>query len=86
MSTIEVMSRLVTGVVFFGAGYLLSRRFHPPQRNIVWAVLILVVFMASYIGVNTILLSIFGLAIYVDTLLEAIGFGLVAGLLTQRKM
>ena len=85
MSTLEVISRLVSGAIFFGAGYLLTSRVHPPKRYFVWAVVILVVFMASYIGVNTTLLSIFGLAIYVDTVLEGLGFGLVAGLLIHSK-
>lgn len=85
MSTLEAISRLVTALIFFGAGYLLSRKFHPTHRWVVWAVLVFALFLADYIGVNSALVSVFGIAVYVDVLLEGLGFGFVAGFLMQGK-
>ena len=85
MLPVETLSRLITSLVFFGVGYLLSRKVVPPRRPLVWAALLGGLLAANAVGISTALISVFGFVVSLDALLEGIGFGIVAGFVMRTR-
>ena len=77
------IGNLVTFVMFGSVGYLLSRCL-PSSLTTVLLLLVGAV-VGSWIGVNTLLVSLFGLAVHLNWAISACCLGLLAGVLMQRR-
>jgi hypothetical protein len=79
-----VISRLITILLFSFIGFSLSRKVAAPKR-LTWLVGLAVgIIVVGYIGVNTALASIFGAALYLNSLMQGLGIGLFTGFLFKR--
>ena len=83
ISYAAIISRLLTTIVFGYVGFKLSKQFSPPKNVIAWIILILVVLLSSYIGVNAKLVAVDEFGLYLNSLLLGSGFGLILGFINK---
>jgi hypothetical protein len=79
----ELLSHIVTFAVCAAAGYLVGSRASAPSGRSEWIAWLVFLFVARTIGVHTALISIFGFAIYINTALQGLIFGIIAQFLTR---
>lgn len=76
---------VITSLLLLLIGVLLSKRISPPKS--VWGrvAFILVIYIVIYIGVNTDIISVFGLSLKLGHLLHSLGLGLLFGYFVFKK-
>lgn len=85
MFSIETLSNAITWVVFAVVGYHLSARIPPPRRPRAWVAWVVGLVLAGYIGISTKLISVFGFAAYLNTVLQGLVGGLFIGFLIRKE-
>ena len=80
---IELLSRLITYLVFGWVGYVWAKKLSPPARLIDWVLWLIALLLAGSIGVNTQLLNFFGFTILLQDLLRAIVLGVLVNFLLR---
>jgi hypothetical protein len=81
----NILALLTTYLVFGGIGYVISKKFKKPPTLITWILLIIGTAMSAYIGIgpNAYLISIFGFNIHINFALQALGIGIILGLMVR---
>lgn len=77
-------SFLISFLLFALAGYLLSLRIKTPGKTIEWILLVVCLVASGYIGVNTKLISIAGLSLMVNGVLQGFFFGILLGFIKRK--
>jgi hypothetical protein len=85
ISWIELTALVATYVVFGAVGFTLSKRFRRPVALPTWIFVLLGIVLAGsvYIGKNARLISVFDFNIYFNTTLQALGLGVLVGLVVR---
>lgn len=81
----EIISRLITSLIFAVLGYVISSKVPPPKTSMSWLFCIIVLVLSGYIMVNGKLISVLGFTIYINNLLQGMLFGLIAGFIIRKS-
>lgn len=74
---IELLSRLITYLVFGWVGYVWAKRLALPARPVDWFLWLIALLLAGSIGIGTRLVDVFGFTILLDDLLQALVLGVL---------
>jgi hypothetical protein len=77
---IDMYSRLLTFAISMMIGFDLSKSMPRPKSINSWLVIILLVIIAGYIGMDVKLISIFGYTLFLNEAILGLSSGLVLGL------
>ena len=80
---IELLSRLITYLVFGWVGYVWAKRLSLPARPVDWFLWLIALLLAGSIGVSTQLLNIFGFTILLQDLLRALVLGVLVNFILR---
>ncbi len=79
MDNAELLMRILTSSLFCVLGYFLSRKIAPPKNPLVWALLVLFIFLSDYVMPSARVLGIGSTGLYVNNTLQGFGIGLLCG-------
>ena len=74
---IELLSRLITYLVFGWVGYVWAKNRSLPTRLVDWVLWLIAFLLAGSIGIGARLVDVFGFTILLDDLLEALVLGVL---------
>jgi len=86
MELMRLLSLLATLLILGVPGYWVAGKL---KRSVPISTVIMVIVataLAVYVGISAMLISIFGLTIYLNWALSAFGVGMIANLLIRRKI
>ncbi len=83
ISFIQMIALLTTCLLFGTIGFQLSRLFKRPVSVLTWIFLILAILIVGGIMPSAVLIGIFKFKIFVSHSLQALGLGIVIGLLIR---
>jgi len=86
MKMIDVLALITSLLVFGTAGYLSAGRLRRPVRTWTVVIIIAATAVAGYTGVSTLLISVLGFTIYLNSALSSFGLGMILNLLIRRKV
>jgi hypothetical protein len=78
--SIDPVGAVITFVVFGAAGWMFSRTMTLPVAARTWVLMVAAAVVSLFIGTNTALVSIYGVAIVVKVVLVSFLLGTLAGL------
>jgi len=81
--SLHISALVFTYLVFGFFGYRLSRRFSRPVTLMTWIALIIATVLAMRVMPNVVLIDIFGFRVLINNALQAIGLGIIIGLVTR---
>jgi hypothetical protein len=80
---IETIGLIFTLCVFAGLGWFLARAFSMPVRIHTWVLLVVTAVGGAFVGVNTSLLSVFGLGIRLNVAIVSCAIGVLIALMVR---
>ena len=84
--TIDSFSRLLTYAIFVLAGFDLSKSVPRPKGPISWSVLIGILVVAGYIGMEVKLITVSGYNVFLNELILGLSTGFVVGFIIQARL
>ena len=82
---IDTYSRLLTFAISMMIGFDLSKSMPRPKSFYGWLVIILLVIVAGYIGMDVRLISVFGYTLFLNETILGLSSGLVVGLVLRMR-
>jgi hypothetical protein len=79
----ETIGTILTLCVCGGLGWFLARAFSMPVRAYVWILLIIAIVGGAFVGVDTWLLSVFGVGIRLNVAIVSCAAGIVIALVVR---
>ena len=76
---VTLLSFLISFLLFAIGGYLLSLRVKAPGKAFEWILLVVCLVASGYIGVNTKLVSLAGVSLMLNGVLQGFFFGIMTG-------
>lgn len=73
----ELLSRLLTYLIFGWIGYVWAKNRSQPTRLVDWVLWLIALLLAGSIGISTRVVDIFGFTIFLDDLLQALVLGVL---------
>ncbi len=83
VSFIQLVALFATCVIFGTIGFQLSKKFKGPVSVLTWIVLILATLLVGGIMPSAVVIGIFKFKILVSRSLQALGLGIMLGLVTR---
>jgi len=80
---VTILSLAFTYLVFGYLGYKASHQFKRPVTPLIWIVLVLASFACSFFSPGAMLIGGGGFNIYINEALQAIGIGILIGLIAR---
>ena len=74
---IELLSRLITYLVFGWVGYAWASNRSQPARLVDWVLWLIALLLAGSIGIGTRLVDVLGFTIFLDDVLQALVLGVL---------
>jgi len=74
----ELFNLLFTYTVFGIIGFIIAKKFRQPSSFIHWVMLILLLLILDFVGIQTRIISILQFAIYLNNALVGLGIGIVS--------
>jgi hypothetical protein len=80
---IQLLSRLITYLIFGWVGYVWAKKLSLPARLVDWFLWLIALILAGTIGVSTQLVNIFGLTMLLQDLLRALVLGVLVNFILR---
>jgi fucose 4-O-acetylase-like acetyltransferase len=82
----ETVNQLVTLCIFGSIGLVIARWLRVPVPARTWVLLVIAVVVGSFIGINTVLLSVFGVGLLLNWAIASCCLGVLVGLLLRGRV
>ena len=79
----ETIGTIITVCIFGGLGWFLAQGFSMPVRGYTWVLLVLALIAGAFVGINTRVLSVLGVAIRLNVALASCAAGLLIALVVR---
>ena len=73
----ELFNLLFTYTVFGIMGFFIAKKFRQPNNFVHWIVIILLILIFSFVGIQTRVISIFSFVIYLNSCIAGLGLGII---------
>jgi hypothetical protein len=83
LTPLQIFALVFTYLVFGYVGYRISRKFKRPVTVLTWIGVILATILAMYVMPHALLIGLFEFEILISNALQAIGLGIIIGLVTR---